>query len=415
MFSLIVPTFNEADNILLLLESVHQLLGKMPHEIIVVDDDSPDKTWEIALAFASSHSWVRVLRRCDQRGLSAAVLAGFEIARGDILGVMDADLSHDDQILPKLIEAVEHGAEIAIGSRRIPGGGAVEWPWYRKLSSTCATFLAKILLRLRLSDPMSGYFVLKRSLYDSCKDRLSPLGYKILIEIYCKGRPNKVTEVPFIFKNRRQGHSKMSRKVIQQYFQMLMILRFNDLAQKVRYKYHTARYAKVRDWLKEGDVLDIGCGRPCETMPDGAFLRYLGHGTGMDIKPLAGPFRFVQGSVLELPFRDTSFDNVIAIEILEHVTDPHQAFAELSRILKSSGRIIISVPCENWLWKIIWSVWERTFGYMWHETHTGTMDPGDWHRLLSQYFVIQKYRRNWYFDLLFLLHLNPNKSVNAKA
>src|SRR5262249_21827904 len=152
-------------------------------------DDSPDKTWELVSVFASSHPWVRVERRCHQRGLSSAVLTGFEIARGDILGVMDADLSHDEQILPKLIEAVEQGAVIAIGSRRMPGGGAVEWPWYRKLWSTGATLAAKVVLDLKLSDPMSGYFVLSRALYESCKERLSPIGYKILVEIYCKGRP----------------------------------------------------------------------------------------------------------------------------------------------------------------------------------------------------------------------------------
>jgi SAM-dependent methyltransferase len=250
---------------------------------------------------------------------------------------------------------------------------------------------------------MSGYFVLNRALYESCKDRLSPIGYKILIEIYYKGRPQKMKEVPFIFKNRKEGYSKMSRQVIQQYFLMLMILRFNDLAQSIRYRYHTARYVKVKEWLRAGDILDIGCGRPCETMPDGAFLRFLGHGTGIDIKPLAGPFRFVQASLLELPFPDKSFDNVVAMEVLEHITDP-RAFSELSRVLKSGGRIIISVPRENWLWKIIWAGWERTFGYMWHETHTGTMAPEDWQNLLSKHFVIEKRRRHWYFDLLFVLN-----------
>lgn len=234
MFSLIVPTYNEAGNIILLLECVHRQLEKVPHEIIVVDDDSPDKTWELASIFAAAHSWVRVKRRSSERGLSSAVLAGFDIAKGDILGVMDADLSHDEQILPQLIEAVQRGADMAIGSRRIPGGGAVEWPWYRKVTSNCATFLAKAVLGLNLSDPMSGYFVLNRSLYDSCKERLSPIGYKILLEIHCKSRPRKVKEVAFIFRNRREGYSKMSGKVIQQYCLMLLILRFDELAQRIR-------------------------------------------------------------------------------------------------------------------------------------------------------------------------------------
>ena len=139
-------------------------------------------------------------------------------------------------------------------------------------------------------------------------------------------------------------------------------------------------------------------------MPEGAFLRFIGHGTGMDIKPLAGPFRFVQGSIVELPFADNTFDNIVAMEVLEHVTDQRLAFSELSRVLKNGGRLIISVPGENWLWKIIWSLWERTFGYMWHETHTGTMDPADWQSLLLQHFVILKRRRNWYFGLMFVLN-----------
>jgi ubiquinone/menaquinone biosynthesis C-methylase UbiE len=147
-------------------------------------------------------------------------------------------------------------------------------------------------------------------------------------------------------------------------------------------------------------------------MPDGAFLRFLGHGTGMDIKLLAGPFRFVQGNVLELPFREKSFDNIVAMEILEQVSDPNLAFSELSRVLKNGARIIVSVPCENWLWKLIWCLWERTFGYMWHETRTGTMNPEDWQNLLSKHFVIQKRQRHWYFDLLFVLN---NRASSATA
>ena len=147
------------------------------------------------------------------------------MAKGNILGVMDGDLSHDEAILPRLISAVQGGADLAVGSRRIPGGGAVHWPWFRRWASTFATRLAKGILDVRLSDPMSGYFVLNRSVYESCKSRIEPMGYKILLEIYCKSRPKQVAEIPFVFRNRREGQSKLSPQVMVQYFRMLLKLR----------------------------------------------------------------------------------------------------------------------------------------------------------------------------------------------
>jgi len=189
---------------------------------------------------------------------------------------------------------------------------------------------------------------------------------------------------------------------------MILILKFDHFIQKVRYRYHTGRYRKVASRLKPGTVLDIGCGRPCETMPDGAFLRFLGRGTGVDIKPCEGGFDFVQGSLLDLPFESRAFDNVVAMEVLEHVTDPHRAFSEISRVLKDDGRLVVSVPSETWLWEQIWRVWENTFGYMWHETHSGTMHPDEWKKILMQYFVVQSQRRHWHFDLIFQLSKRPS-------
>jgi len=262
-----------------------------------------------------------------------------------------------------------------------------------------------MLLNLPLQDPMSGYFVFKRSLFDQCRDRLRPRGYKILVELCFKGRPGRVKEIPFIFRNRHEGYSKLSGFVVHEYFMMLMLLLTDSWMQKVRFRYHTGRYAKVNRWLKYGSVLDIGCGRPCETMPDGSFLKFIGRGTGVDLKPIPkADFPFVQGSVLDLPFEDGSFDNVVAMEVLEHVTDPHRAFQEIRRVLKSDGRLVISVPSETWLWEKIWHLWERTYGYMWNETHTGTMPPPEWMRILSKYFDLEERRLHWRFDLIMNLH-----------
>src|SRR5437879_4243588 len=111
--SLIIPTYNEAANIVPLLEGLSSTLGPMVYEVIVVDDNSPDQTAKIASGYAETHPWVRVFRRIDQHGLSSAVLAGFEMAKGDVLGVMDADLSHDEKILPALLAQIREGADLA--------------------------------------------------------------------------------------------------------------------------------------------------------------------------------------------------------------------------------------------------------------------------------------------------------------
>jgi dolichol-phosphate mannosyltransferase len=228
--SIVVPTFNESENITTLVNAVHGVLGEIPHEILVVDDDSPDQTWMKVSDMAQSRPWLRSIRRVGKRGLSSAVLDGFAEARGSYLGVMDADLSHDERILPELVAALDKGADLAIGSRRVPGGGAVEWPWYRRMTSSGATLLAKLVLNLNISDPMSGYFVTKRAIYERSKERLEPRGYKILVEIAVKGRPERIKEVPFIFRNRKEGYSKLSGSVMAQYIQMLLMLRFGKKA-----------------------------------------------------------------------------------------------------------------------------------------------------------------------------------------
>ena len=227
-FSLIIPTYNEKDNIYHLLDGLKETLGSSEEfEIIVVDDNSPDLTWKAVEAYSRKNERVKIIHRMKEKGLSRAVIEGFNIAKGNILGVMDADLSHDHQILPEMIAAVrDSGYDLVVGSRRIPGGGAEKWPWYRKILSDIATIVAKRFLDTELSDPMSGYFLLKRELFEKAEHKINPLGYKILLEIYVRSNPQRVKEMPFIFKDRKQGYSKVTLKVMFEFFQMLYKLRF---------------------------------------------------------------------------------------------------------------------------------------------------------------------------------------------
>lgn len=224
--SLIIPTYNEKENIALLLDKIREVLAEEEFEIIVVDDDSPDLTWQIVQSHAIKDQRIKLIRRRGERGLSRAVMEGFSQAKDPILGVMDADLSHDPRILPKMIAAVrEEDCDLAVGSRRITGGGADKWPWYRKISSDMATHLAKRFLNIELSDPMSGYFLIKKELFERIKHKIDPLGYKILLEIYIRSKPRRIKEIPFVFKDRKQGYSKVTPKVMIEYLQMLYKLR----------------------------------------------------------------------------------------------------------------------------------------------------------------------------------------------
>jgi dolichol-phosphate mannosyltransferase len=225
LVSLVVPTYKERENIVPLLEAIRGAMAGLALEVWVVDDDSPDRTWELASDYARAHPDVHVIRRTSERGLSAAVIEGFHQARGDLLAVMDADLSHDPALLPRLVDAVTGGADVAVGSRRVPGGGADRWPWHRQRASDVATVLARWWLRAPLADPMSGYFVVRRAVFDRVRGRLHPRGYKILLEIVCRAGALKVVELPYVFRDRRQGVSKASPRVGWEFLTSLWALR----------------------------------------------------------------------------------------------------------------------------------------------------------------------------------------------
>jgi dolichol-phosphate mannosyltransferase len=233
LLSVIVPTFNEALNIGELVGRLVQLLDEPfgeGYEIIVVDDDSPDRTWELAQALIGSHPRLRVMRRETERGLSTAVIRGWQAARGEVLCVIDADLQHPPDVALALYRVITRGADIAVASRHLDGGGVSDWSVTRRIVSRTAQLFGLLILPGvvgRISDPLSGYFMIRRTAIEGVE--LNPLGYKILIEVLARGRVPWVGEVPYVFQERAQGGSKATARVYLDYLRHLLRLRFSSL------------------------------------------------------------------------------------------------------------------------------------------------------------------------------------------
>jgi dolichol-phosphate mannosyltransferase len=219
--TIVSPTYNEAENVPRLVHDVGTALSGIDHELLVVDDDSPDRTWAVAQELATKNPRIRVLRRTVDRGLSPAVIEGFLSSSSDYVGVIDADLQHDPAILPQMIAALDDGAQIAVGSRYVEGGGTGTWNAARRFQSWVATKLAQTFLGVELTDPMSGYFILRRDDFNRIHKQLDSGGFKILLEIIARLAPSRLEEVPYTFRERVAGQSKLSSKVVLQYLGQL--------------------------------------------------------------------------------------------------------------------------------------------------------------------------------------------------
>jgi dolichol-phosphate mannosyltransferase len=219
--SIISPTYNEAENVGPLVEEVSRVMDGVDYEILIVDDDSPDLTWMRAEEIGKRNPRVRVLRRVRNRGLGAAVVDGFKYAQGNVVACIDADLQHDPSILPQMLQELEKGSDVVIGSRYTYGGGIGDWSRFRKFASWFATKMAQICLGIKLYDPMSGYFMLRRNDFLAVGENLNVEGFKILLEIMAKLKPKRVTEIPFTFRPRTAGSSKLSSKVAFQFIHQL--------------------------------------------------------------------------------------------------------------------------------------------------------------------------------------------------
>lgn len=238
-FSLVLPTYNEAGNIAEIVKILSQLLdGYLPgqYELIVVDDNSPDQTWKLALELTPDYPQLRVIRRVDEKGLSTAVIRGWQVAQGEILGVIDADLQHPPEVLGQLLQEMEKGADLALASRHVEGGGVSEWSIIRRFLSRGAQMLGLLILPeviSRLSDPMSGYFMVRRSAIAG--KSLSPVGYKILIEVAARGRIRWIAEAGYVFRERQAGESKVTWKQYIEYIQHLLRLRLSISARFIQF------------------------------------------------------------------------------------------------------------------------------------------------------------------------------------
>ena len=222
MLSLILPTFNEAKNLPELLPALEKVLEGIPHEIIIVDDDSPDETWRVAQTLGHDRDDVHVIRRVGRRGLSSAVIEGFLSAKGEVLAVMDADGQHDMSLLPKLYHSVLQKNGIAIGSRYIEGGSVGQWDERRHLMSRIATTLALKVCRVKVKDPMSGFFAIANPLFQRTVKSLNPKGFKILLDLLVHiPKDTPVNEIPFTFSERLHGESKLSRRVQIEFLEYL--------------------------------------------------------------------------------------------------------------------------------------------------------------------------------------------------
>ena len=219
--SIIVPTINESENLPELLRRITAALAGVDFEVIIVDDNSKDATPAVCAELAKTYPLTLMVRTNPTNGLSGAVLHGMKAARGEYLCVMDADLQHPPEKLPELLAMLRTGeADFVLGSRYMPGGSTeAEWGVFRKMNSQFATFLARPFAG-KTTDPMAGFFALKRETYQSAQN-LTPLGYKIALELMCKCRAKNVREIPIHFSMRAKGESKLSLKQQFRYLEHL--------------------------------------------------------------------------------------------------------------------------------------------------------------------------------------------------
>lgn len=221
LVSIVIPTYNESKNIEPLLESISRnVLRKSQTETIVVDDNSPDGTSSIVENYIQTnplhnHS-ISLITRKNERGLSSAILKGIENSKGDIVVVMDSDFSHPPEVIPKMIDTLEHTTyDIVVASRHISQGAIKGWSTKRKLISKIATKIARYGLGIKIKDPMSGFFAFRKNLLNNLK--FDAIGYKMLLEILVKTRNASVKEIPYTFIDRQLGSSKLGASTMLDY------------------------------------------------------------------------------------------------------------------------------------------------------------------------------------------------------
>jgi dolichol-phosphate mannosyltransferase len=222
--SIIVPTFNECDNVLAIIAGVSEALRGIAWEIVFVDDNSPDDTASFIRQLAQVDARIRCLHRLDRRGLSSACVEGIMSTASPVFAVMDADGQHDEQALRRMFDLLTTTeADLAVGSRYVQGGGISDWDANRAAMSRYATRIANAVAGTKLSDPMSGFFMMRRDAFLAAAPKLSSVGFKILLDIaVSSNRPLKIVDVPYQFRARQRGESKLDAMALWEFLLLLL-------------------------------------------------------------------------------------------------------------------------------------------------------------------------------------------------
>jgi dolichol-phosphate mannosyltransferase len=228
--SVIVPTFNERDNVTRLFRRLETALTGVAFEVIFVDDNSPDGTWDVVRGIARQDARVRCIRRIGRRGLSGACIEGIMASSAPFAAVIDADLQHDETQLPGMLALLQGDeADLVVGSRYIEGGNADSFNKQRAGASALATGVAKRVLRIRITDPMSGFFMIRRDRFEQLAPQLSTQGFKILLDVVATARGGlRVKEVPYAFGSRLHGESKLDSMVALDFLGLVLAKLTND-------------------------------------------------------------------------------------------------------------------------------------------------------------------------------------------
>lgn len=225
LLAVIVPTFNERENVARLVARLRACLDPLPWEVIFVDDDSPDGTAATVREVGRGDSRVRCLQRLGRRGLSSACIEGMLASSAPYLAVVDGDLQHDETLLPRMLQVLQEDAatDIVVGSRYMAGGSIGGWDQSRATTSRFATRLSRLVLRAELSDPMSGFFMIRRSAFEETMRKLSGIGFKILVDLFTSApRPLRFRELPYAFRTRQAGHSKLDNQAAWDFAMLLL-------------------------------------------------------------------------------------------------------------------------------------------------------------------------------------------------
>jgi dolichol-phosphate mannosyltransferase len=228
--SVVVPTFNERDNVTKLFRRLEETLAATAWEVIFVDDNSPDGTWDVVRDLARQDGRVRCIRRIGRRGLSGACIEGILASSAPCAAVIDADLQHDETQLPKMLSLLQGGDfDLVVGSRYIEGGSADSFDRQRAGGSAFATEIAKRMLKVKIADPMSGFFMIRRDRFEQLAPQLSTQGFKILLDVIATARGRlRVKEIPYRFGSRLHGESKLDSMVVLDFLGLVLAKLTND-------------------------------------------------------------------------------------------------------------------------------------------------------------------------------------------